>query len=162
MRYSRHFAIMAIAVCMVAGIAQLAYAQNTNSGPAFVGKWNLDTAKSDFGKMAPPKSETLVIISSTPTSQKWTQDLVDADGKQAKMSYDGAVDDKFYPIVGDPDENTFAFMKDGSWAVKDKSGKVVETGTGSVSADGKTLTLHVVRHTPDGDVTTSSVYQKAG
>jgi hypothetical protein len=112
--------------------------------------------------MAPPKSETLVIISSTPTSEKWTQERVDADGKSAKMSYDGAVDDKFYPIAGDPDESTFAFMKDGSWAVKDKSGKVVETGTGSVSADGKTLTLHVVRHTPDGDVTTSSVYQKAG
>jgi hypothetical protein len=162
MRYSRHFAIMAIAVCMVAGVAQLAYARNTNWGPAFVGTWNLDTAKSDFGKMAPPKSETLVIISSTQTSEKWTQDLVDADGKEAKMSYDGAVDDKFYPIVGDPDENTFAFMRDGSWAVKDKSGKVVETGTASVSADGKTLTLHVVRHTADGDLTTTSVYQKAG
>ncbi len=161
MRYSRYVAILAIAVCMVAGIAQRAYAQNMNSGPAFVGTWNLDTAKSDFGKMVPPKSETLVIISSTPTSEKWTQERMDEDGKSQKTSYDGAVDDKFYPIAGDPEGSTFAFMKDGSWAVKDKSGKVIETGTASVSADGKTLTLHVMRHTPDGDVTTSSVYQKA-
>jgi hypothetical protein len=86
---------------------------------------------------------------------------VNADGKTDKMAYKGAVDDTFYPIAGDPDGSTFAFMKDGSWAVKDKAGKVIETGTASVSADHNTLTLHVVRHTPDGDVTSSSVYQKA-
>ena len=146
MKFSRYGAVLGIAVFVVAGIAQLAYAQNGNTGPAFVGTWNLDTAKSEFGKMPPPKSETLVIISATPTSEKWTQERVDSEGKSAKMSYDGAVDEKFYPITGDPDESTFAFMKDGSWAVKDKSGKVVETGAGGVSGWQDTDAEHGAAH----------------
>lgn len=161
MKHSRYFAMMAVAVCMVVGTAERVYAQNKNAGPEFVGTWNLDTAKSDFAKLPPPKSETLTILNSTLTAQKWMQERVDGEGKTVKMAYSGAVDDKFYALVGDPDGNTFAFMKDGSWAVKDTAGKVVETGTASVSADGKTLTLHQTFHTADGDVTTTPVFQKA-
>jgi hypothetical protein len=86
---------------------------------------------------------------------------VDATGKATHTSYDGAADDQHYPIKGDPEAMTFAFLKNGGWEIKDKTGKVVETGTADVSEDGKTLTLHVIRHTPDGDVTTTSVYDKA-
>ena len=71
------------------------------------------------------------------------------------------MDDRFYPIKGSSDGATFAYMKDGSFAVKDKSGKVVETSTWSLSADGRTMTVHSTIHTADGDVTRTYVYQKA-
>jgi hypothetical protein len=124
------------------------------------GTWNLDIAKSDFGKETPPKSVRL-IIAGTSTSRTWSAETVLPDGKSQKVSYKGAVDDRFYPIKGDPDGATFAYMKDGSFAVKDKSGKVVETTTWSLSADGKTMTEHQTTHTPAGDVTHTIVLRKA-
>lgn len=155
----KYFAMLAVALCMAAATVQRAYPQN-NSDAAFLGTWNIDLAKSDFGKAPPPKSQKLVITSNSPTSKKWTMETVDADGISHRWSYDGARDGKFRSI-GDPEGMTFAFMNDDTIAMKDKSGKVIETGTSTISADGTTLTVRITHHTPDGDVTSTSVYQKA-
>jgi flagellar basal body rod protein FlgG len=156
-RYSRCVTILAIAACMAAGTVQRAHAQNETN--PYDGTWKMDIAKTDFGKTAPPKSVTMT-LTGTPTSKKWTIKSVAADGKSQTESYNGAVDDRFYPIIGDPDGATFAYMKDGSFATKDKSGKVVQTSTASLSPDGKTMTVHSIFHTPDGDVTRAAVFQK--
>jgi hypothetical protein len=87
--------------------------------------------------------------------------MVFADGTSRKESWKAAVDDRFYPVQGDPDGATFASMKDGSIAVKDKSGNVVETTTWSLSADDKTLAQHETIHTMVGDETRTIVLQKA-
>lgn len=155
--------LMAVAVGgLLAGAVQSGFAQTGNTGKALVGTWKLDPAKSDFGKMPPPKSETLTIMVATPTSAKWKMKRETSDGKMVEESYSGAVDEKFYDMPGDPDGATFAFMKDGGWAVKSKDGKVVENGTSATVSDGgKTLTLKSVSHTPDGDVNLTSVYTKS-
>ena len=75
-----------------------------------------------------------------------------------QMSLDGATDGKFH-ATGD-NGASFVFLSDGSWQVKDSSGNVVETGTGMVSEDGKTFTSKAIHKTPDGEITTTSVYDK--
>jgi hypothetical protein len=159
LKYSGCVTILAVAVCMATSMGQPAYAQNNPGSKAINGTWNLDIAKSDFGKTASPKSLTMT-LAGTPTSRMWTTKGVTADGKSRTESYNGAVDDRYYPITGSSDGATFAYMKDGSFAVKDKSGKVVQTTTYALSADGKTMTLHNTYHTPDGEVTHVAVFQK--
>ena len=155
--------LMGVAVgALLVGAAQSGYAQTGNTGKALEGTWVLDTSKSDFGKIPAPKSETLWIMKATPTVEKWKVKRVNADGTTVEESYTGAVDEKFYAMPGDPDGATFAFMKDGGWAVKGKDGKVVENGTSATVSDGgKTLTLKSVSHGPDGDVNLTSVYTKS-
>src|ERR1700733_6467898 len=125
-RYSRFVTILAIAAWMASGTSQRAYAQSKTGSAAINGTGNLDIAKSDFGTTAPPKSLTMT-LAGTATSRMWTTKGVAADGKSRTASYNGAADGRYYPITGSPDGSTFAYMKDGSFAVKDKSGKVVQT-----------------------------------
>jgi hypothetical protein len=161
LKYSGCVTLLAVAVCMATSAGQPAYAQNTTGFDAYDGTWSLGIAKSDFGKTTPPLKSVRLIITSTPTSRKWTQVTVGADGKSQTMSYNGAVDNRYYPVTGSPEGATFAYMKGGSFAIKDKSGKViVETAAPSLSADGKTMTEHRTIHTPDGDVTEVAVLQK--
>ena len=160
MRYSRFVTILAIAVCMATSTNHRAYAQSKTGSDAFNGTWNLDITKSDFGNTAPPKNVTMT-LAGTPTSRKWTTKAVGADGKSQTMSYNGAADGRYYRIAGSPEGATFAYMKDGSsFAIKDKSGKVVQTTTYALSADGRTMMLHNTFHTPDGDETHVVVFQK--
>ena len=161
MKNSRN-SLLAVGVCILVCLTLLsAYAQDTKPNP-YVGTWKLNVAKSDFGKTPAshiPKSETLVIIAgNSDDDRKFTLQGVGADGKPYQMSFDGAADDKPHPTTGDPDGGSFAFLKSGGWEVRDKSGNVVETGTSSVSDDGKTFTNKAVHKTPDGDVTTTMVY----
>jgi hypothetical protein len=159
LKYSGCVTILAIAACMATSAGQPAYAQNKADFDAYDGTWNLDIAKTDFGNMAAPKSVRLT-LSHTPGSRKWTQESVGADGKSRTESYDGPADNRYHSITGDSDGATFAYMKDGSFAIKDKSGKVVQTTTYSLSADGATMTLHNTHHSPHGDETHVAVFQK--
>jgi hypothetical protein len=159
-KHNRCVTMLAIAVCLAPGAVQRSYAQNKMDLAAANGTWDLNVAKSDFGKEAPPKSIRM-ILTGTGTARGWTMDTVEADGKSEKISYSGTVDGRFYPVKGDTEGSTFAYMKDGSFAMKDKSGKVVATSTWSLSADGKTMTVHMIVHTPNGDVTNTGVYQRA-
>jgi len=159
LKYSGCATILAVAVCMATTTGQPAYAQIKAGFDAYNGTWNMDIAKSGFGNMPAPKSVRLT-LSSTKTSREWTQETVGTDGKSRTASYNGAENNRYYPITGSPDGATFAYMKDGSFAVKDKSGKVVQTTTYSLSAGGETMTLHNTFHTPDGDVTRVAVFQK--
>ena len=124
------------------------------------GTWDLDIAKSDFGTDTPPKS-AIVILAGNSSSRTWSEETVSADGTSHKESWKGAVDGRFCPIKGDPDGAAFAYMKDGSIAVKDKSGKVVENTTWSLSADGRTITQHQTVHTMAGDESRTIVLRRA-
>ena len=142
---------------LAVGTVQLSHAQYPTAAN---GTWNLDIAKSDFGTDTPPKSAR-VVLAGTSTLRTWSEETVSADGTAQRESWKGAVDGRFYPIQGDPDGATFAYMKDGSIAVKDRSGKVVENTTWSLSADGKTLTQHQTIHTASGDESRTVVLRRA-
>ena len=142
---------------LAVGAVQLSHAQYPTAAN---GTWNLDIAKSDFGTDTPSKSAR-VVLAGTSTSRTWSEETVSADGTLQKESWKGAVDGRFYPIKGDPDGATFAYMKDGSIAVKDKSGKVIENTTWSLSADSKTITQHQTIHTASGDESRTVILRRA-
>jgi hypothetical protein len=154
--------LLAVGVCAMVLLPLLSTLAQDKKASPYVGTWELNVAKSDFGKTPPshiPKSETLVIMPTTSdTDRKFTMRGVGPDGKPFEMSFDGATDGKFHP-TGD-NGASFAFLQDGSWAVKDQSGNVVETGSTTVSDDGKTLTSKIVRRTPDGEITSTAVYDR--
>jgi hypothetical protein len=137
-----------------------AYSQTTRANP-YVGTWNLNVAKSAFGKTPAlyiPKSETLVILAgNSDDDRKFTLRGIGANGKPFQMSFDGAADDEPHPTPGG---GSLAYLKSGGWVVRDKNDSVVETGTSSISDDGKTLTNSAVHKTPGGDVNTTLIYDK--
>jgi hypothetical protein len=137
-----------------------AYSQTTRANP-YVGTWNLNVAKSEFGRTPAlyiPKSETLVILAgNSDYDRKFTLRGIGANGKPFQMSFDGAADDKPHPTPGG---GSLAYLRSGGWVVRDKNGSVVETGTSSISDDGKTLANTAVHKTPGGDVNTTLIYDK--
>jgi hypothetical protein len=162
MKNSR-YSLLAVSVSILVCLTLLsAYAQDTRTNP-YIGTWKLNVAKSDFGKLPAsqiPKSETLVILpTDSETGRKFTVNGVGGDGKPFEMSFDGATDGKPHPSSSN-DGSSIAFLTDGSWEMKDKSGSVVETGSATISDDGKVFTSTTVHKTPNGQITTTAVFDK--
>ena len=84
-----------------------------------------------------------MVIIGTATSRKWTIGEVDANCKSLKTSYDGAVGDRFYSF------GRRLWME----PLSCKAGKVFQTSSWSLSADGRTMTVRTLIRTPDGNVT---------
>jgi hypothetical protein len=114
--------------------------------PAYVGKWKLNPAKSDFGAI------TVVFEQLAGGEMKAT-----VDG----LSYNFKTDGKDYPT---PWGTTSAWKaKDANtWETTDKvNGKVLGTGTVKLSADGKTQTVDSKMMKADGGSSNdSSVYER--
>jgi hypothetical protein len=158
-QYSLALGGLCLSVCLT---LLSAYAQDSKTNP-YVGTWELNVAKSDFGTLPAshiPKSETLVIMpTASDTDRKFTLHGVGGDGKPFEMSFDGATDGQSHS-TGGPEGGSMAFMKDGSLEMKDKNGIVLETSTSSISDDGKIFTVKTVHKTADGQMTTTEVYDK--
>lgn len=109
----------------------------------FLGKWKLNWDKSRSSEAKPKnavrsykKSGNAVRV-----SEVW----VDQNGKSTKLDYVAAYDGKDYP-VRTPNGNTVSFTRPDAHTVVGTSkaqGKVAYTFKRIVSADGKTLTIHL-------------------
>jgi len=142
-----------IAICLLLSCA-VAFGQKkttTNSDP-WAGTFKLDLSKSKFSGPA-PSEETLTVVSSTKDSIKYSIAGKDVNGNSYTLSYDGKADAPSQETMNgqtaatityhmtSPRELTFeAQGADGS------SG----TGTGSLSKDGKTITVHQKNKNPQG------------
>jgi len=114
----------------------------------FIGSWTLDLTGQAAGG---PKSITLV--TSDAGGGKWKSAIttVGADGKSTTSEVTYAVDGKDYPVTGDPTMDSDAFMSpDPNTLViaEKKGGKLVDTLTAKLSADGNTQNATTV--TADG------------
>jgi hypothetical protein len=116
-----------------------------------MGTWKLNEAKSKFtpgtGK------NTKVAYSSMFGNTKVTTDGVDAKGKAAHSEWSGKFDGKYYPVTGDPNQDTRAYTKVDDRTMKfavTKGGKIIVTGRIVVSADGKSRTVNTSGTTPKG------------
>lgn len=126
------------------------------------GSWKLDVPKSSYREMAAPKAEILRVMVDKPDAIKWTLTGASADGKTYFSSYEGPVDGQARPYGNSQIGNTITYTRSGAaleWTVKDKSGAVVETGSGQLSADGSTLTLKGTEGT-GGKATFVSVFDR--
>jgi hypothetical protein len=123
-----------------------------------VGTWKLNLEKSKFNPpSSAPKSEILKIIAQD-GGLKWTSDTVDAAGKATKGEWSGKYDGKDYALTENADVDTIAAKKINAntfESVSKKGGKVVGTGRGAVSKDGKTLTLASKTTNAQGQETTN-------
>ena len=124
---------------LVLGGSKLA-AQGTDP---IVGTWELNVTKSKYSPSPPPQSETRTYVAAgqdiratskgvdsagTPTTAEWT------------VNYDG----KDRPQTGNPDADTLSLKRIDAftteWTQK-RAGKVVITGTRTISRDGKVMTI---------------------
>lgn len=107
-----------------------------------IGTWTLNTAKSKFSGPA-PKSSTRTYVAQ---GDKIVMNVktVMADGNEVSQSSTYTLDGKDAPFIGSPTWDTLSVTKSGPNSAKfvqKKGGKVVGTGTRTVSPDGRTLTL---------------------
>jgi hypothetical protein len=124
-------------------LPQVGLAQQTDQ---WIGTWNIDLAKSEYRTGAPPKSRaTTYEVVQGGSSVIKASVIVDADGNTTKVvtgpySYDG----KSYPVTGakDYDASSYKRINDFTYeATRTKDGKVVQTVTNVISADGQTRTV---------------------
>jgi hypothetical protein len=127
-----------------------------------VGSWKLNEAKSKIPAGA--AKNTMVTCAATGDNFKVTVDGVDAAGKPAHNEWTGKFDGKDYAVTGDPasDMRSYKQVDANTQTLTIKmGGKVTQSGTVKISADGKTRT--VTLHMTDAKgmkVTTTAVYDK--
>jgi hypothetical protein len=135
---------LTLAFCFLAGGACLA------ADPQ-MGTWKLNKAKS---KITPGTGKnTRVGYSSMFGNTKVTTDGVDANGKPAHSEWSGKFDGKYYPVTGDPNQDTRSYTKVDDRTMKfavTKGSKITVTGRIVVSADGKSRTVNTSGTTPKG------------
>lgn len=158
------FAIVLTSVCLLTMTAVTAVARVEGSAKSSVGTWKLDVAKSSYGTLPAPKFEQLVVTTDTPDSLKWNLKGIGAEGKSYISSYDGPIDGKAHHMMSSEGSGTITYTRTASglsWVMKDKNGAVIETGSGQLSPDGKTLTLQGVVEGPKGKAAFVSVFDRA-
>ena len=130
-----------IVLSVVAGLSSPARAQVE----PFLGTWVLNLPKSRFTPSPAPKSQVVVYAAVTAGLQV-TVTGVDATGKPISFGYTAKIDGKDYPVTGNAEYDAVALKQTSPTALaftRKKAGRVVQTGTNVVSADGKTRTVRV-------------------
>ena len=115
-------------------------AQSTD--PA-VGTWELNVAKSTFSPGPAPKSESRTFVA-VGKDLKVTSAGVGADGKPTAGEWTLVADGRDVPITGNPNADTLSVKQVDAFSTEfalKKAGKVVITGTRTISQDGKVMTL---------------------
>jgi hypothetical protein len=128
--------LVTVALLAIAGIATSADSQSP-----FVGTWVLNVAKSTFDPGPPMKSHVATITEAGGGFHE-SIDLVESDGTRTHMEFTTPLDGKYVPVTGTTYADSVSLTKTGDRSFKysfKKAGKRVESGTFTVSEDGKTL-----------------------
>ncbi len=110
-----------------------------------IGTWTLDVAKSKFSPGPPLKSLT-VRFEAAGDGVKLMTDGVNAEGQPTHTEYTANYDGKDYPITGSAIADTVSLTRIDARTIQrtdKKGGKVVQTLTRKISADGKMFTVTV-------------------
>jgi len=147
-------------IALVVTLVAAAYGVQAQADPT-VGTWKLNLAKTKYNAGQAPKSSTLV-IEAAGQGVKLTSNTVLADGSTRKISYTATYDGKDAAVTGTPDYDTLSLKKttNGMDGSRKKAGKVVQTFTRVVSADGKTMTVTSTGTGSTGKVDNVQVYDK--
>ena len=150
-----------LCVVVFAGILASAAARANQSA---VGTWKLDVKKSSYTNIPAPAFEQLVVTTDQPDALKWSMVGSEGHGKTYSSSYDGPIDSKDHPMTSSEASSTIAYTRTASggvrWVVKDKTGATVETATGQLSPDGRTLTIKGTTTTAQGQAHFISIFDK--
>lgn len=146
-----------VAAAVFFGSAVVASAQNPN-----MGTWKLNEAKSHFAKGA-TKNHT-VVYEMAGDDIKVTVDGTDGGGNAVHSEWTGKFDDKYYAVSGDPSSDMRMYHKVNKRTLTiraKKDGKVMLTGTITLSGNGKTRTVTTSGRNAQGRwITNAAVYDK--
>lgn len=134
-------------VLLASCLTPFAFAAHTHL-PAHT-TWTLNLNESDFGGMATMKSDTFVIATDTVKWGKFTDDMVDADGKAWKMSWSGPENGQSRPLIG-MSGGFFSTNAATDVSVMKSPDGTVSTCNFSTSADKKKFIEKCAVKTPDG------------
>jgi hypothetical protein len=131
-------------VVLVGAFLSLTLAAPTSSAQSepWVGTWKLNVAKSKYSPGPAPKASTLTVVAAE-GGFKQTIDTTPATGAATHGEVTWKLDDKDYPVTGNPNADVSAYTKIDarSYQVSSKkAGKPTITTRVTISADGKTRT----------------------
>jgi hypothetical protein len=108
----------------------------------FVGTWVLNRAKSTCDPPPAPKSHSFWIAKVKGGAFHETIDVVEGDGSSGHMEFTTARDGKYVRVTGSTYADSVSVTPDSPKSFKyafKKAGKPIESGTFTVSEDGKTM-----------------------
>jgi len=150
-------ALCVSAVLLASTLTPLAFAAHTHMAPHST--WTLNLGESDFAGGPSMKSDTFVVIADNEKWAKWTDVMVDGDGKTSKFSWSGPEDGTSRPFTGIPGNWSTSAATDVS--VMTLPDGTVQTCNFSLSADKKKYSEKCVAKTPDGkQVNQTLVYDR--
>jgi hypothetical protein len=125
-----------------AALAIAGFAWSADAPDAFVGTWALNIAKSTCDPPPAPKSHTFRIAKVKGGGVHDTIDLVEGDGTKTNIEFTSARDGKFVPVAGSGYADSVSIKQVSPRSfnyVFKKKGKPIESGTFTVSDDGKSM-----------------------
>ena len=133
-----------IALLGLAVATALPQAGLAQSADPLIGTWKLNLTKSKYSPGPPPRSNT-VIFEAVGQGLRATAEGIDAEGKPTKAVFGPWFSDgKSYPITGSPAFDAASYKQvnaSTSESTRTKAGRVVQTTTLVLSADGKSFTF---------------------
>jgi hypothetical protein len=138
---ARITSIKALTLTAVA-ITLTSFASSADMPDPSVGTWVLNAAKSTCDPPPAPKSHTLTIAEAPGGAIHETIQLVEGDGTSTHMEFTSARDGKYVPVTGSGYADSVSITQvdpSTSKYVLKKAGKRIESGTFTVSKDGKTM-----------------------
>jgi hypothetical protein len=152
--------IALLSMAVATALPESGIGQTTNQP---TGVWKLNLAKSTFSPGPAPRSQTLT-YERDGQAFRATNDGIDAQGNSTKGIFVYAYDGKSYPVTGvlDFDATTNKVINESTVEMtRTKAGKVVQTQTRVMSADGKTLTFRATGTNASGQqINNVAVYEK--
>jgi hypothetical protein len=124
-----------------------------------MGTWKLNEAKSKIAAGA-PKNVTVSYVA-VGDNVKVTVDGVDGTGKPTHNEWTGKFDGKDYPVTGDADADSRSYKQVNAHTITltlKKGGKITQSGTITVSADGKSRTVVITATDASGKKSTSTTF----
>jgi hypothetical protein len=147
---------MALLGLAIAALPQIGFAQSS----PLIGTWKLNLDKSKFSPGPPPRSGTLTYTQDGQNIRNTAQVTNPTPTVVFMHIYDGQP----HPSTGSPNADASAYTRvDANTVIftRLKAGKLVATGTGVVSQDGKTFTVTTTGTLPNGQsVNSIGVYDK--
>ncbi len=145
---------------LVAAALWFTAAAVTFAASAQMGTWKLNGAKSKFAPGA-TKNTTVTYTAAKGDMIDLAVDGVDKDGKAVHWTWMGKFDGKAYKVKGSPGVDMIAYKmvnENTNDLTAMKKGKVVMTGTITVSKDGKSRTVTTTMTDASGKQETDKAY----
>lgn len=145
-----------VAGVLVALATVCAFAQERNPR---IGKWKL---KQD----APPPALNIMTYDALPGGgMRVTVDSTARDGRKSHWTYDTMFDGKDMPVTGHPSADTTSVRRIDKFTteiVNKKAGRVLQTITNVITADGNTINNTYKNYNDKGEITTTTtaVYER--